>query len=282
MKTNQYTPNHISGNAESFKGNENRGCYVFLPGGVDRAKKIAEYFSSCKKTKPTRRSEHQVWKGTYQGIDVAVVSSGMGPSSAGNIVPELINCNVKRILRVGTCGAKQEGIPVGACIIATGAVRDEDTSDAYAVREYPAIAHPDAVHAAEEASRKLNLANLTYKGIVHTKSQLERELREGSLKEEHEKYMAQLKEANVIASSMEESVLFVIASAMKQRRHVPISEEDNEEVRAGCILAAVGGWENGEYIPFADEIRRNKAEERIIQLSLETIVVWADIDRKIK
>ncbi len=48
--------------------------------------------------------------GTFEGAPISVQSTGMGCPSAGIVFEELVILDVKRIVRVGTCGALQDGV----------------------------------------------------------------------------------------------------------------------------------------------------------------------------
>ena len=78
---------------------------VILPGDPLRAKYIAENFLDDAKEVTSIRNMLG-YTGTYNGVKVSVIASGMGIPSAGIYVFELIHYyGVKKIIRIGTCGA---------------------------------------------------------------------------------------------------------------------------------------------------------------------------------
>jgi len=77
--------------------------------------------------------------------------------SASIAIDELAQLGVRTFLRVGTTGAIQEDLDVGAVVITTGAVRLDGASTHYAPIEYPAVAHPDVVQAAAAAAAALGV-----------------------------------------------------------------------------------------------------------------------------
>jgi len=80
-----------------------------------------------------------------------VVSTGIGGPSLSIAVEELAQLGVRLFLRVGTCGAIQEGIAVGDLVISEGAVRMDGASPHYAPLSYPACAHWEMVGALKKA-----------------------------------------------------------------------------------------------------------------------------------
>src|SRR5690606_9643172 len=67
--------------------------------------------------------------GTYKGERISVQGSGMGVPSISIYVNELIQeYDVKKLIRVGTCGAMQENINVRDIILAQGATTDSQVN----------------------------------------------------------------------------------------------------------------------------------------------------------
>lgn len=60
-----------------MEGNNGMGRYFLLPGSSGRSDKIARTFFSDLSVKDGERG-HTVYTGTYEGVDVGVVSTGMG------------------------------------------------------------------------------------------------------------------------------------------------------------------------------------------------------------
>src|SRR6202042_3137150 len=57
-------------------------------------------------------------------------STGIGGPSAGIVIHELIELGARRLLRVGTCGALNEGLALGDLVVATEAIAADGTSRA--------------------------------------------------------------------------------------------------------------------------------------------------------
>lgn len=94
---------------------------ILLPGDPLRAKYIAETFLD----NPVCYNQVRGmlgYTGTYKGERVSVQGTGMGMPSATIYAHELINSyDVKKLIRVGTCGALSTDVHVRDLIIAQGA-----------------------------------------------------------------------------------------------------------------------------------------------------------------
>lgn len=95
---------------------------ILLPGDPLRAKYIAETFLEDVVCYNNVRGMLG-FTGTYKGERISVQGTGMGMPSAGIYMQELIQSySVKKLIRVGTCGAISEDVHVRDLIIAQGAV----------------------------------------------------------------------------------------------------------------------------------------------------------------
>ena len=106
---------HIESNKEDI------APVVLMPGDPLRAKYIAENFLEDAKLVNKVRNMF-AYTGTYKGKKVTVFSSGMGIPSIGIYSYELFKFyNVKKIIRIGTCGSFNENIKVLDVILSKGA-----------------------------------------------------------------------------------------------------------------------------------------------------------------
>ncbi len=232
------------------------GRYVILPGDPGRTEKIAEYFDDPKEIAFKR--EFRTFTGTYQGVPVAVTSTGIGCPSTAIAVEELIKIGADTFIRVGTSGSLQEAVGVGDLAIATGAIREEGTTVQYVPLQYPAVAHPDVVFALREAARKLDFKH--HLGITHTKDAFYSEEEGYSAQEELNQMLWKTwMRANVTATSMEEAALFVLGSLRR--------------VRTGSVLVVIGQtWAGKPVIP-------GVGPENAIKTALEAIKILATEDK---
>lgn len=96
--------------------------YAILPGDPARLDRVAAQLESVRELAYNR--EFRSLTGTYKGVPVLAVSTGIGGSSAGICVEELHNIGVEAAIRIGSCGALQTGIALGDLILGCGAIRD--------------------------------------------------------------------------------------------------------------------------------------------------------------
>lgn len=115
--------------------------YAILPGDPARVDRIAQQLENVEELKFNR--EYRSLRGTYQGVGVLAMSTGMGGASMAIAVEELRNIGITHIIRIGSCGALQEGIGLGDLILVNAAVRDDGASQIYAPASFPGVADPD-------------------------------------------------------------------------------------------------------------------------------------------
>ena len=111
--------------------------YAILPGDPARVDRIAEQLEDVTQLEFNR--EYKSIAGTYKGMRVLAVSTGIGGPSTGIAVEELARIGVTHAIRIGSCGALQREIQLGDLILVQGTVRDEGTSKTYIDPIYPAI-----------------------------------------------------------------------------------------------------------------------------------------------
>lgn len=261
---------HIQLGEDHLDGNGGVGRYVLLPGDPSRAARLAEHFSDRHVVENPRG--HTAHFGKIEStdgdepIDVLAIPTGVGSASAEVVIHELIACGARRLLRVGSCGTMADHIRPGHVVVATGAVRDEGTSDHYAPGEFPAVAHPEVVYALGEGARRADLATETFFGICHSKASLyAREFGGGPAGARNREYVEWLRRCGVVATEMEASTLFVMSSTAPRYPNYP-------ECEAGAILAVFAADDSGmEFDPGVAAL----AETRAIAIALEAIRVWA-------
>lgn len=111
---------------------------VVLCGDPARSERIASLMDNVEFLAENR--EYRLYRGEFNGVPVTVSSCGIGSPSLVIALEELRLCGATQFIRVGSCGALQHNIGLGALIIAEGAVRDEGASHAYVSANYPALA----------------------------------------------------------------------------------------------------------------------------------------------
>ena len=104
---------------------------ILLPGDPLRAKFIAENFLQDAEQFNQVRNMFG-YTGTYQGKKVSVMGTGMGCPSIGIYTYELIHFyGVKRLIRIGSCGAMQKDLKLGDIVMAIGASTDSNYAHQY-------------------------------------------------------------------------------------------------------------------------------------------------------
>lgn len=111
--------------------------YAIMPGDPARLDRIAPYLDDVKEIGFNR--EYRCMTGTYKGVKILAISTGMGGASTAIAIEELKNIGVEAMIRIGSCGAVQPFVKVGDLVLVSGAVRDDGASQTYINLKYPAV-----------------------------------------------------------------------------------------------------------------------------------------------
>ena len=150
---------HISAKPGAF------GKTVLMPGDPLRAKFIAETFLENPQLVNNVRGV-QGYTGTYKGVKVSVMASGMGIPSIGIYSYELYNVyGVENIIRVGSAGALRAELELGSVVAGMGASTNSNFINQYElggtfapICSYELLAA--AVESAKELGVKMPVGNL--------------------------------------------------------------------------------------------------------------------------
>ena len=136
------------------------GKTVLMPGDPLRSQFIAENFLENPVLVNNVRGV-QGYTGTYQGVKVSVMASGMGMPAIGIYSHELFNgYSVENIIRVGSAGAIQEHINLYDVVLAQGACTDSNFAHQFHLPgTFAPIASYELLSQAVEACKK---AGVTY------------------------------------------------------------------------------------------------------------------------
>ena len=148
---------------------------VLMPGDPLRAKFIAETFLTDAKLVNNVRGV-QGYTGTYQGVPVSVMASGMGIPSMGIYSYELFNFyDVDNIIRIGSAGAMRADLKLMSVVAAMGACTDSNYPRQYDVNgvfspiaDYTLL--ETAVSAAREMDVELTVGNVACSEIFYDNS----------------------------------------------------------------------------------------------------------------
>jgi DeoD family purine-nucleoside phosphorylase len=108
---------------------------VLLPGDPGRALRLAQALLS-----EPRMFNHNrgLWGYTGEasdGLPLTIQSTGMGGPSAAIVIAELSDLGARRLLRVGTCGALDQSLELGALLIVAESIAEDGTSRALGAGE---------------------------------------------------------------------------------------------------------------------------------------------------
>ena len=140
---------------------------VLMPGDPLRAKFIAENFLDNPKLVNNVRGV-QGYTGTYKGVPVSVMASGMGMPSIGIYSYELFNFfGVENIIRVGTTGALQEYVNIRDIVVGISAHTDTSFQQNYGlVGNISPTASYDLIKRADKVGEKLGITNKMHFGSI--------------------------------------------------------------------------------------------------------------------
>jgi purine-nucleoside phosphorylase len=132
---------------------------ILLPGDPLRAQHIAENFLDDAKLVNEVRNMLG-YTGTYEGIPVSVMGTGMGIPSASIYATELITeYGVERLIRVGSCGGILPSVELRDVVLAIGACTDSGVNRVrYGGYDFSATADFELLRAAAEAAESRGIS----------------------------------------------------------------------------------------------------------------------------
>ena len=159
---------HISAQAGDFAKN------VFMPGDPLRAKFIAENFLDDVRL-VTQVRGMLGYTGTYHGVPVSVMGSGMGMPSMGIYSYELFTqYGVENIIRIGSAGSYTERAKIFDLVLATAAYSESSFAKTQSGWEGDTILPSDALNDRLRASAK-RLQKPLLEGVIHSSDVFYRE-----------------------------------------------------------------------------------------------------------
>lgn len=131
---------------------------VLMPGDPLRAKFIAETFLDDPKLVNNVRGV-QGYTGTYKGVPVSVMASGMGIPSIGIYSYELFTqYDVDNIIRIGSAGAMRADMELGSVVAGMGACTNSDFASQYELGgTFAPICDYELLSAAVESAKELGV-----------------------------------------------------------------------------------------------------------------------------
>lgn len=194
----------------------------------DVAEEVAEHFDTHRLVSDTGMAK--TYTGTYKGVDISVISCGSGGPELEIILMDIMaNTNAHTYIRVGGSGAMQESLSVGDLVIATGAVRDDGTSQSYAPKPFPAIADYRLVAAMKRAAETNGFRH--HLGITRSSDSeyvgVGRPALNGYLQEQHKQQFEMWHRAGVLNVEREAAILLTLTTLFGLRGGVVNAIGDN-------------------------------------------------------
>lgn len=234
--------------------------YILLPGDPDRTERIASRFDTVELQH--RHREFASVTGTYRGLRVSVVATGIGTDNVEIVVAEILAITERpTFIRVGSCGALQPEMGLGDLAITTGAVRLESTTSFFVHDGYPAVADYETVVALVEAAERLG--HRYHVGVTATAPGFfgaqgrpipQLPIRYPDLAED-------MARQRVMNFEMEASALLVLATLAR--------------CRAGVVCAVYANRTTGEFV--TGDIK-DAAEAACVDTGLESLRILAAMD----
>ncbi|WP_083584509.1 nucleoside phosphorylase [Bacillus weihaiensis] len=220
---------------------------IIVCGDPKRAKQIASLLEEAQPLAENR--EYHSYKGSWKGVEVTVVSHGVGSPGAAVCFEELAKGGAEVMIRVGTAGSYQKDIQPGSLVISTAAVRTDGLTRQLVPEGFPAIANR---HVVDQLVNQLVKASEHHKQEVHEGLTLTLDVfYSGVIEFPHAIY----KNAGVLAVEMENAALFTIGAI--------------RGVKTGAILAIDGFADadlRNDYHPHTDLVAKAIEQEAIIAL----------------
>jgi uridine phosphorylase len=225
---------------------------ILMPGDPGRVMRMAATWQDGRELAFHR--EYRSASGTYKGVPIGAISSGVGAPSLEIATQEFAVIGGETVIRVGTCGALRAEIEPGDLIVPVAAVRRDGSSERYLAPEHPAFADPEVYMALVEACERLGLRYHT--GIVGSVGSFylgqERPVHGGFWQSSADGVIDDLRRSGVACLEMECSALFVLARLFG--------------MRSGAVLGAIA---NRATNAFGD----NGAEEHSIAAANEAVKI---------
>ncbi|MBL4647721.1 MAG: nucleoside phosphorylase [Gammaproteobacteria bacterium] len=205
-----------------------------------------------------------LFTGQYKGLDVSIMSTGMGPGCAEICMVEVLSITQQpAFIRVGSCGVLKESIPLGDLIITTGAVRLEDTSTYFVHEGYPAIASYEVVLALIMATQQQHIPY--HVGITGSASGFygAQARQVPGLPIRYPNLINELAAMNVLNLEMESSTIFNLANI--------------KNCRASAICFAVNNRITNQFITPEDQL---SSEKKSLLAGFEALLLLAKMDQQ--
>ena len=236
--------------------------FILLPGDPDRTARIATRLDSIEREH--RHREFASVTGTYQGLRVSILSTGIGTDNVEIAVAEILAITSRpTFVRVGSCGGLQPEMALGDLVITTGAVRLETTTSWFVHDGYPAVADHEVVIALLEAASRLG--HRAHLGLTATAPGFYGAQGRPipSLPIRFPELADDMMRQRVMNFEMEASALLVLSTLAR--------------CRAGVVCAVYAQRSTGAFVAGAQQ---EAAESACVETGLQSLVILAEMDRQ--
>lgn len=229
----------------------NKGDYastVLLVGDPGRTEKISQILKNSKLVNENRGLLG--YTGTYKDKKISVQTTAIGCPSAAIVVEELIQLDVKRFIRIGTCGGIGEHIKPLDIIAAIAASPFDGTTRTYLNNEpHAPYATFEILKTAYDVAQDMGI-KVYFSGIASV----------DVFYNPSSDYVQKLREKGIVAVEMETSLIYYLANRSKKQA-------------ASFLLVSdiVGGGE--KFTKFVTDEALAKAMDQLIHYVLETAIL---------
>lgn len=236
--------------------------YLLTCGDPDRARRVAKSFDRVDVHR--RNREFLTYTGSYHGLPVSVIATGIGAAASAIAIVEAAQCVAPAtFIRLGSTGALQDYIELGDLVITAEALREENTTKFYAPAEQQALAHPQVLAALKEAAASLGVPH--HVGVTCTSPDFyagQGRVVPGFRTLDPDK-VERLSRAGVLNLEMEMSAYLTLAAVSTLK------------LRAGGACVVVNNRLRGV---FASAHLFRQSEKRLIQVGLRAVEILAAQD----
>lgn len=238
--------------------------YLLLANDPARIAWIAERWDSIELERSNR--EFHTITGTYRSLRLSAMSIGIGTDNVEVALAEILTLvDRPTMIKIGFCGALQEGIDLGDLIVTSGAVRMDATTFSYVHDGYPAVADYMIVSALVEAAsargRRVHVGiTATASGYYAPQGRLipQWPTRTADL-------VSGLQQQRVLNMEMEASALLVLAGLAS--------------CRAGVVCAAYAHRIKGGIL---DSAEAADAEVAVVETALDALVIASQMEAAVR
>jgi len=228
----------------------NKGDYaptVLLVGDPGRADRISKLLDKTRLVNDNRGLFG--YTGQYKSKEVSVQTTGIGCPSAAIVVEELIQLDVKRFIRIGTCGGIGEHIRPLDIVAAVAASPFDGTTQTY-LRHEPLAPYAtfEILKAAHDIARALDI-KVCFSGVASV----------DVFYNPFPDYVDNLRKKGVVAVEMETSLIYYLAN------------RSNKEAASFLLVSdIVGGDEH--FTKYVTEQELAEGMETLINFVLEVFI----------